>query len=164
MVHVAWESLSNLLQSLSVATFSTFLQWRLDGIVPVPDDRTWLPKVFRHGSLGEMIEATWNGSPCAIKLFTRKQVLSSTIQRHERQFDYATKHLAQCLCHPNVVQFLGLWEDTDEDDASTEGLAMERLHTDLCTSFRTLHPAGHFTWIQKSHSFVSVSMYLYCLT
>ena len=119
------------------------MQWHLDGIVPVPDGRTGLYKVIKHGSLGEVIEATWNGSPCAIKLFTRKQVLSSTIQRHERQFDYATKHLAPCLCHPNVVQFLGLWEDTDEDDASTEDLAMERLHTDLCTSFTASHRSFH---------------------
>ena len=38
------------------------------------------------------------------------------------------KHWAPRLCHPNVVQFLGLWEDTDEEGASTEGLVMERLH------------------------------------
>ena len=51
------------------------MQWHLDGIVPVPDGRTGLPKVNKHGSLGEVIEATLNGSPCAIKLFTHKQVL-----------------------------------------------------------------------------------------
>ena len=83
MVHVVWKS-------LSVATVSTFMQWHLDGIVPVPDGRTGLPKVSKHGSLGEVIKATLNGSPCVIKLFTLKQVLSSTIQRrrHERRFGY----------------------------------------------------------------------------
>ena len=121
------------LQSLSIATSSTFMQWHLDGIVPVPDGRTGLPKVISHGSLGEVIEATWNGSPCAIKLFTRKQVLSSTIQKYEKRFDYEMKHLAPRLRHPNVVQFLGFWQDKDEDGASTEGLVMERLHTDLRT-------------------------------
>ena len=126
MVHVSWES-------LSVATFPTFMQWHLDGIVPVPDGRTGLYKVIKHGSLGEVIEATWNGSPCAIKMFTRKQVLSSTFQRHERRFVYELRHWAPRLRHPNVVQFLGLWEDTDEEGASTEGLVMERLHTDLRT-------------------------------
>ena len=109
------------------------MQWHLDGIVPVPDGRTGLPKVIRHGSLGEVIEATWNGSPCAIKLFTRKQMLSSTIQRHTKRFDHEMKHWAPCLSYPNLVQFLGLWEDKDEDGASTEGLVMERLHTDLHT-------------------------------
>ena len=109
------------------------MQWHLDGIVPVPDGRTGLPKVIKHGSLGEVIEATWNGSPCAIKLFTRKQVLSSTFLRHERRFDYELRHWAPRLCHPNVVQFLGLWEDTYEEGASTEGLVMESLHTDLRT-------------------------------
>ena len=126
MAHVAWES-------LTVVTFSTFMQWHLDGIVPVPDGRTGLPKVIKHGSLGEVIEATWNGSPCAIKLFTRKQVMSSTIQRYERRFDYEIRHWAPRLRHPNVVQFLGLWKDTYEEDASTEGLVMERMHTDLRT-------------------------------
>ena len=121
------------LASLSIATFSTFIQWHLDGIVPVQDGRTELPKVIRHGSLGEVIEATWNGSPCAIKLFTRKQVMSSTIQRYEKRFDYEMKHWAPRLRHPNVVQFLGLWESTDEEGALTEGLVMERLHTDLRT-------------------------------
>ena len=156
MVHVAWKS-------LSIAPFSTFMQWHLDGIVPVPDGRTGLPKVIKHGSLGEVIEATWNGSPCAIKLFTRKQVLSSTIQRNKRWFDYEMKHLAPCLCHCNVVQFLGLWEDKDEEGASTVGLVMERLHTDLCTfiSEHCIPKGGDFTGIQKSHSFVSVSMYVY---
>ena len=52
------------LQSLRVAPFSTFMQWHLDGIVPVPDGQTGLPKVIRHGSLGEVIEGTWNGSCC----------------------------------------------------------------------------------------------------
>ena len=120
-------------ESLSVAPFSTFMQWHLDGIVPVQDGQSEESKVIGYGSLGEVIEATWNGSPCAIKLFTRKQVLSSTIQRHERRFDYEIRHWAPRLRHPNVVQFLGLWEDTDEEGATTEGLVMERLHTDLRT-------------------------------
>ena len=29
---------------------STFMQWHLDGIVPVQDGRTGLPKVIKHGS------------------------------------------------------------------------------------------------------------------
>ena len=45
MVHVAWESLNNLLHSLSVATYSTFMQWHLDGIVPVQDSQSGLPKL-----------------------------------------------------------------------------------------------------------------------
>lgn len=99
--------------------------------MPVPDGETGLPKVIKHGSLGEVIEATWNGSPCAIKLFTRKQVLSSTFLKHEKRFDYEMKHWAPRLRHPNVVQFLGHWEDKDEDGASSLGIVMERLHTDL---------------------------------
>ena len=97
------------------------------------DGRTGLSKVIKHGSLGEVIEATWAGSPCAVELFARKQVLSSTIQRHKRRFDYEMKHLAPRLRHPNVVQFLGFWQDKDEDGIITEGLVMERLHTDLRT-------------------------------
>ena len=112
-------------------TFFTLMQWYLDGVTPVPDGQTGLPKVIKHGSLGEVIEATWNGSPCAIKLFTRKQVLSSTIQKHEKRFDYEMKHWMPHFRHPNVVQFLGLWEDKDEDGASSVGIVMERLHTDL---------------------------------
>ena len=111
--------------------FFIFIQWCLDGVVPVPDGQTGLPKVIKHGSLDEVIEATWNGSPCAIKLFTRKQVLSSTIQKHEKRFEYEMKHWASHLRHPNVVQFLGLWEDKDEDGASSVGIVMERVHTDL---------------------------------
>ena len=49
-------------ESLSVAPFSTFMQWHLDGIVPVLDGQTGLYKVIRHGSVGEVIEAMWNGS------------------------------------------------------------------------------------------------------
>ena len=44
------------LKSLSVAPFSTFMQWHLDGIVPVPDGQTELYKVTKYGSLGEVIE------------------------------------------------------------------------------------------------------------
>ena len=57
------------------------------------------------------------------------------------------KHLAPCLCHCNVVQFLGLWEDKDEEGASTVGLVMERLHTDLCTfiSEQCILKGGDFT-------------------
>ena len=99
--------------------------------MPVPDGQTGLHRVIKHGELGEVIEATWNGSPCAIKLFTRKQGPFSTIQKHEKRFDYEMKHWAPRLRHPNVVQFLGLWEDKDEDGASSKGIVMERLHTDL---------------------------------
>ena len=105
----------------------------LDGILPVPDGQTGLPKVIKHGSLGKVIEATWNGSSYAIKLFTHKQVLSSTFQRHERRFDSEIRHWAPRLHHPNVVHLIGLWEDTDEEGVSTEGLVMERLHIDLRT-------------------------------
>ena len=107
------------------------MQWHLNGVEPLPDGLTGLPKVIKHGSLGEVIEATWHGSPCAIKLFTRKQVLSSTIHKHEKRFEYEMKHWASHLRHPNVVQFLGLWEDKDEDGASSMGIVMEKLHTDL---------------------------------
>ena len=133
------------------------MQWHLDGIVPVPDGRTGLSKVFRHGSLGEGIEATWNGSSCAVKLFTRKQMLSSIIQRHKKCFNHEMKHWALHLCHPNLVQFLSLWEDKDEDGASTEGLVMERLHTDLHTFIEST--ASHREVI--SFFCVCISMYLY---
>ena len=108
-----------------------FIQWYLNRVVPIHDGLTGLPKVIKHGSLGEVIEATWNGSPCAIKLFTRKQVLSSTIHIHDKRFEYEMKHWAPRLHHPNVVQFLGLWEERDEDGASLVGIVMERVHTDL---------------------------------
>ena len=124
--------LCNLVQILKLA-FSLLSQWYLNGVVPVPDGRTGLARVIKHGSLGEVIEATWNGSPCAIKLFTRKQVLSSTVLKREKRFEYEMKHWVPRLRHPNVVQFLGLWEDKDEDGVSSVGMVMERLHTDLHT-------------------------------
>ena len=99
--------------------------------MPVQDGRTALPKVIKHGSLGEVIEGTWNGSLCAIKLCTHKHALYSRIQKQEKQFDYEMKHWMPRFRHPNVVQFLGLWEDKDEDGASSEGIVMERVHTDL---------------------------------
>ena len=133
------------------------MQWHLDAIVPVQDSQTRLPKVIGYGSVGEVIEATWNGSPCTIKLFTRKQMLSSIIQRHKKRFDHEMKHWALRLCHPNLVQFLGLWEDKDEDGASTEGLVMERLHTDLHTFIEST--ASHREVI--SFFCVCISMYLY---
>ena len=81
--------------------------------------------------MGEVIEATWNGTPCAIKMFTRKHVFPSTIQKHEKRFEHEIKCWAARLRHPNVVQFLGLWEDKDKDGILSLGLVMERMHTDL---------------------------------
>ena len=140
------------------------MQWHLNGIVPVPDGQTGLLKVIRHGSLGEVIEATWNVSPCAIKLFTRKQMLSLTIQRHTKRFDHEMKHWAPCLSYPNLVQFLGLWEDKDEDGASTEGLVMERLHTDLHTFMKALQPTGRGFHLNSKEPFFCVCEHVSLLT
>ena len=80
--------------------------------------------ILGEGSFAFVVKATYFGAPCAIKLFKKLPWTDSRSAMKRKQADQQIHR----LLHPNVVQFLGYYEDTQTGDW---GICMERLYKSL---------------------------------
>ena len=78
------------------------------------------------GTFGEIFEATWNGTPCALKTFHETVENKRELNKHVEREAYLW---ALYLRHPNIVQFYGLWEREGSDELPS--IVMERLKINL---------------------------------
>ena len=96
---------------------------------------------FGHGCNGVVYEVSVCGAPCIAKLI--HQIFKEDFISRQDKEAIAERFLRECailskLRHPNVVQFIGIWNEpspTDRSPAAVAGmdcaLILEKLFTDL---------------------------------
>jgi serine/threonine protein kinase len=63
--------------------------------------------IIGEGSFGKVMKSSWDGVPCAVKVFNKTSCNTESFMKHMLR---ETQKWALCLRHPNIVQFYGLWD------------------------------------------------------